>query len=67
MDARAVQYAPEWQQPPRPSVHGILEVAQEGMELLLVVLDAGGRVATQPFEMQVWPRPQQLPPREEGH
>lgn len=47
-------------------MHGILEVAQEGMELL-VVLVLGGRVATQPPETQVAPRAQHLPPRESGH
>ncbi|KFY25263.1 hypothetical protein V493_04738 [Pseudogymnoascus sp. VKM F-4281 (FW-2241)] len=61
-----VQCAPELQQPPRPSVQGTLEVAQEGMELP-VVLGAGGRVATQPFEMQVAPKEQHTPPRELGH
>jgi hypothetical protein len=44
----------------------MLEVAQEGMELL-VVLDEGGSVATQPFKMHVRPMVQQMPPRDWGH
>lgn len=47
-------------------MQGMFEVAQEGM-VLLVVLVVGGRVATQPLEMQVAPREQHLPPRELGH
>lgn len=47
-------------------MHGVLEVAQEGMELL-VVLVVGGRVDTQPFVTQVRPRGQHTPPRELGH
>lgn len=47
-------------------MHGMLEVAQEGMELL-VVLVVGGRVDTQPFVTQVRPRGQHTPPRELGH
>lgn len=61
-----VQWAAELQQPPMSSVQGISEVGHEGMELL-VVLEVGGRVATQPLEMQVAPREQHLPPRESGH
>lgn len=44
----------------------MLEVAQDGMELL-VVLVVGGRVDTQPFVTQVRPRGQHTPPRELGH
>lgn len=66
VDSNAVQWPSELQQPPRPSVQGMLEVAQEGIELLAVLV-VGGRVATQPPETQVAPRAQHLPPRESGH